>query len=98
MGVEFAEALLRVRKRPLLGGVFWHDDFARIETFEGGEEVFWCLLRSEEELARGQVEPSGIECLFAERKREQKVVTLRVDLSIGEACAWGDDAGELALD
>ena len=79
-------------------GFFRQQNFARVDAFEGGKEIFGVGLGGEEEFAGGEVEPGGLEVVFAEVKGEEEMVTLRFDLAVGEAGTGRDDAGEFAFD
>ena len=56
---EVGEELIELRcigaVGPVGGGVFWHDDLAWIDAFEGGKQAFWLCLGSKYELAGGEV-------------------------------------------
>lgn len=51
---------------PGFGGFFGEEDFAGVDAFEGGEEIFGVGFGSEEEFSGGKVEPSGVEVVFAQ--------------------------------
>ena len=46
---------------PIRGGVFWHDDLAWVDTLEGREQVLGACVGGDDEFARGQIEPSGVQ-------------------------------------
>ena len=79
-------------------GFFRQQNFARVDAFEGGKEIFGVGFGGEEEFAGGEVEPGGLEVVFAEVKGEEEMVALRFDLAVGEAGTGRDDAGEFAFD
>ncbi len=83
---------------PSGAGFFRQQNFARVDAFEGGKEIFGVGFGGEEEFAGGEVEPGGLEVIFAEVKGEEEMVALRFDLAVGEAGPGGDDAGEFAFD
>ena len=81
--VKRVETLVAMGQSPLLRKVFRNEDLAWIDTFEGGEKVFWFLFGCDEELARSEVEPSGVEAFLLHRQSEEKVVALGVYLRVG---------------
>ncbi len=49
---------------PIRGGVFWHDDLARVDTLKGREQILGACVGGDNKFARGQVEPSGVQLLL----------------------------------